>query len=69
MVTMPIGNFLTTTEAAEVIGVSSMRVRQFAKENRLHSLQVGNILVFEKEEVKKFAKTPRKWGRPHSKKK
>ena len=66
---MPIGKYLTTTEAAEVIGVSSIRVRQFAKENRLRSLQVGNILVFDQEEVKKFAKTPRKWGRPHTKKK
>lgn len=55
-------NYLTSAEAAKVIGVSAIRVRQFAKEGRITSHRFGINLVFDSDEIKKFAKIPRITG-------
>lgn len=63
-----LGEFITTSQAAKILGVSPSRVRQFIQENRLKSYppEVGrrdNMLKLS--EVKEFAKQERDiTGRP-----
>ena len=61
---MAINNLVTTTEAAEIIDVSPIRVRQFHKENRLRGTLVGPILLFQRKDVERFASRIRTSGRP-----
>jgi hypothetical protein len=64
---MAIGNYLTTEEVAEKLGVTPGRVRQFVYDDRLKPKEkIGQVLFFDKDEVQKFAKLPRKTGRPKS---
>lgn len=61
---MAIGNYLTTEEVAERLGVTTGRVRQFHTEGRLPSVKVGPVLLFEKSAVAAFQRQDRPNGRP-----
>lgn len=62
---MAIGNLITVAEAAEIIGVSDVRVRQFIAKGRLKPAQtVGKMHFLDAAAVRKFAKKDRKPGRP-----
>lgn len=64
---MAIGNYLTTEEVAEKLGVTPGRVRQFVYDERLKPKEkIGQVLFFDAKEVDKFASLPRKTGRPKS---
>lgn len=66
---MAIGDFLTTEEVAEKLGVTPARVRHLVKAGRLKkSDRVGHMLIFDKAEVERFRAIPRKPGRPKSEK-
>lgn len=66
---MAIGNYLTTEEVADELGVTPGRVRQFVTEERLKPREkIGQVLFFDKIDVQKFATLPRKTGRPKSEK-
>ena len=59
-----IGNHLTAIEAAEILGVTPGRVRQFHTEKRLVGVKVGPLLLFERSKVEAFARKDRPEGRP-----
>jgi excisionase family DNA binding protein len=57
--------FITTAEAAEILGVSPSRVRQFILEGRLKSQKIGRDQLLIKKDVDIFAAEPRyRTGRP-----
>lgn len=62
MSTMPL---LSVVQAANRLGLSKGRIQQFCKEGRIGQL-VGDVYVIHEDELKKFAKQPRKPGRPKS---
>jgi excisionase family DNA binding protein len=62
-------NYMTTAEAAKALGVSVIRVRQFAEKGRIHSIRLGPIIVFDSRDIEKFAAIPRVHGRPKEKRK
>ena len=53
---------LDVAQAAEYLGLSKARVRQFCGEGRLGQ-KVGSRWVIEKGDLERFAKIPRKVGR------
>lgn len=53
---------LTVDEAAQIIGVSTARVRQFIGQNRLQAIMRGGSWFLKFDEVKSFRPKPR--GRP-----
>jgi excisionase family DNA binding protein len=56
---------ITTSEAAEILGVTPARVRQFVLDGRLIGRKFGRDLLLDELEVRKFAAKPRKiTGRP-----
>jgi site-specific DNA-methyltransferase (adenine-specific) len=59
---------LTTKEAAEILGVSRVRVRQWIGENRLQAEKLGRDHLIEPAEIQRFRKSGRlsgpKGGRP-----
>jgi excisionase family DNA binding protein len=57
-------DYITTTDAAKLLGVSPSRVRQYHLEGVLPGEKVGRDLVFKTAAVRKFRKPPR--GRPKS---
>lgn len=60
------GKILTAAEAAEVIGVSPVRVRQYCQEGRFDSARKAKeAWVISAEEVKSFKRVPT--GRPAGK--
>jgi len=62
---MAIGNFLTTEDVAEKLGVTPGRVRQFVVAGRLEpDKKIGQVLFFDAEKVAEFAEKPRNVGRP-----
>lgn len=64
---MAIGNYLTTEDVAEVLGVTPGRVRQFVVDGRLKpEKKIGQVLFFDAEKVAEFAEKPRNVGRPKS---
>ncbi len=64
---MAIGNYLTTEDVANELGVTTGRVRQFVMRNRLKPVEkIGQVLFFTREEVDKFREIPRNPGRPKS---
>ena len=54
---------LTVSQAAEVVGVTTRRMRQFFQEGRL-GFVLGTIYVATREQVEEFAKIERKPGNP-----
>jgi excisionase family DNA binding protein len=58
-------DLITTSEAAEILGVTPARVRQFVLDGRLNGRKVGRDLLLDESEVRTFAAKPRKiTGRP-----
>lgn len=56
---------ITTSDAAEILGVTPARVRQFVLEGRLKGKKLGRDLLLDESEVRAFASKPRKiTGRP-----
>lgn len=56
---------LTTAQVAEKLGISTVRVSQFARAGRLKfSRRVGRAFLFRPADVEKFAAKERKPGRP-----
>jgi hypothetical protein len=58
--------FWSTSKAAQFLGLSEIRVRQFCKEGRLGT-KVGNSYVITDEELREFAKNERPTGKPPKK--
>jgi len=57
--------YITTSEAANLLGVSASRVRQLILEGRLNSVKIGRDQLLIKSEVDDFASKPRaRTGRP-----
>ncbi len=62
---MAIGNYLTTDEVAEILGITPGRVRQIVVDGRLvPDEKIGNANLFTRENIDNFAKLERKNGRP-----
>ncbi len=56
---------ITTTEAAEILGISTSRVRQFIIDGRLQSTKLGRDQFLKQADVEDFASKPReRTGRP-----
>ena len=54
--------FLSTTQAAEVLGVNDSRVRQLIRDGQLQAVQVGRAYLLDESVVKTFQRPP--IGRP-----
>lgn len=61
---MPLGEYLTTADVAERLGVKESRVRQFCLAGRLEPTKIGTQLFFDKAVVARFARKKRRPGRP-----
>lgn len=57
--------YLTVREAAESLGVSGGRVRQFLLEGRLDGQKFGISWMIEREEVERFKQIDRDPGNPN----
>jgi excisionase family DNA binding protein len=62
---IPESGYLTSEEAAQIIGVSKYRLYQYVKEERLQAYTFGNAFMFRKEEIEQFRPLPS--GRTRSK--
>lgn len=60
------GNFVTTLEAARILNVSEIRVRQFFNQNRIAGQRVGRQILLEEDSVSEFNAIARHAGRPPS---
>lgn len=59
----------SVSDAAKIIGVKPVRVRQFIKEGRLKPTgRFNGAYVFDRLQVEEFAKIPREAGNPNFKK-
>lgn len=59
---MELEGYLTVVEAAELLGVSGGRIRQYISEGRVESVKVGNTRLIKKESLDKIE--IKKSGRP-----
>lgn len=55
--------FVTVSQAAKILGLSSVRVRHLCTEGRL-GFRVGTYWLIRRSELKEFADIPRPVGRP-----
>ena len=62
---MSIMPLLSVVQAAKRLNLSERRVQKLCQDKRLGQL-VGDIYVISEDDVKRFAKLPRKAGRPKS---
>lgn len=59
---------ITTAEAAVILKISPVRVRQLIKDGRIKTEKLGRDHLLDREEVERFAKDGRlPWGRPRKK--
>jgi len=58
-----LGDYLTTREVADLLGVTKARVDQFRKERRLEGVPIGNAVVYRRKDVMAFKKLKRRSGR------
>jgi excisionase family DNA binding protein len=56
--------WITISQAAELIGCSSQRLRFLAKEQQIRSEKVGFVWLVDRKQAELMAKTPAKTGRP-----
>jgi excisionase family DNA binding protein len=61
---MTLENYLTTTEAAGLLGVTEGRVYQFVRDGRLTPAKLGKTLLFPSQDVIEFSRQERPRGRP-----
>jgi len=59
---MTIHDFLSTAEAAALLGISPMRVRQYINANRLPATKVGSFYVIARSDLARLERLP--VGRP-----
>tara|TARA_R100000700_G_C3074465_1_gene83044 strand:- start:67 stop:279 length:213 start_codon:yes stop_codon:yes gene_type:complete len=60
-------NIKTTKEAAELLGISTSRVRQLIRAEKIKAIRLpAGIWIIEEEELKSFSLLTRKAGRPKS---
>lgn len=58
-------NYITTDQAAKILGISKQRVYQYIEERRLPAYRAGNVILLQQEAVKQFK--PNITGRPRKK--
>ncbi|CAN5441273.1 hypothetical protein BH10CHL1_BH10CHL1_17920 [soil metagenome] len=59
---------LTAEQAAEILGLTSARVRQFVRAGKLHGVKLAETWFFTPQAIEEFKKVPRaKAGRPKKK--
>ena len=58
--------FYSTSKAAQFLGLSETRVRQFCQEKRI-GRKIGNSYVITQDELLEFAKNERPTGKPPKK--
>jgi len=56
--------YVSTLEAAQLLGLSKARVDQFVRHGRLKCVLIGNGRAILRADVEAFAKMPRVQGRP-----
>ena len=56
--------YLTTTEAAAILGVDPSRVRLLCQRGRIKTIKIGNAYAISDRELARFAAIPRRAGRP-----
>lgn len=59
-----LAGWVEVPEAAEMLGVSVRRVRDFLLSGRLPAIRLAHIWMIKKEEIIKFAQIPRIPGKP-----
>ncbi len=57
--------YISTDQAAKILGISKQRVYQFIEEKRLPAFRAGNVILLKEEVVKQFK--PNITGRPRKK--
>lgn len=57
-------DWLTVSEVAKRLRLSTMRVQQFIRTGRLAATKFGHVWAIDKKTVEQFASLPRKPGRP-----
>jgi excisionase family DNA binding protein len=60
-------DLMNSVEAAEALGITRLRVWQLVKLGRIKAETIGRTMLFERTEIARFKKIPRKVGRPSSK--
>ena len=56
--------YLSTSEAAEIIGVNASRVRQLVYSGKLRAVKHKGELCLTPQDVRRFSRIPRLLGRP-----
>ena len=56
--------WLTVSEAAKLLHLSEIRVRQFMQTGRLNAVKFGHVWAVDRKSLEKFAKIKRQPGRP-----
>src|SRR5450755_2637932 len=60
-----IPDYISTDQAAKILGISKQRVYQYIEEKRLPAFRAGNVILLRVEAVKQFK--PNITGRPRKK--
>ena len=55
---------IPTSEACQLSGLTSARIRQLIKENRIVAFKLGRDWLIERESFERFLAMPRNAGRP-----
>lgn len=66
---MQVENAVGSQEAANFLGVTIAMVHRYCREGRLKAKKFGPLWLIESKDLKEFAKTDRRPGRPASKEK
>lgn len=61
------GEYMTTQEVADLLGLTKGRVRALARAGKLHGTRHGRDWLFIRDQVQDFARQPRPTGRPPKK--
>lgn len=56
--------WITISQAADIVGCSTQRLRVLAKENKLRCEKVGSVWLVERKNAEDMARNPPKTGRP-----
>ena len=60
-----LGNVVTVTDAAILLGISVQRIHQFIKEERLRAKRKAGRWLIDAESLAEFAQRPRRRGNPN----